>query len=188
MLLTLARLGVYFDDVEPVNSPDSSRRLIQAPRDVDVELLLEDGVRQVRYPRNTGELTAAAALRVEASASRERIRAIRDLAWWTAVCPNYAPFTIPRLAGALQDTDPGVKGAAAVSLGSVGSYGAAAVPDLLAARGSTVSHFDYLVDEAVLLIQNTPRWPGAPECEDASVTELQSRSRRTRSIWTPPVK
>jgi hypothetical protein len=103
------------------------------------------------------------------------------LGWWTAVCPNYAQFTIPRLAAPLQDTDPGVKGAAAVSLGSIGSYGAAAVSDLLAARGSTVRYFDYLVDEAVLLIQNTPKWPPAPECEDASVTELESRSRRTRS-------
>ena len=181
MLLTLARLGIHFEGFEPVNSPDSSRRLTQAPREVDIDLLLEDGVRQVRYPRNTAELTAAAAQGVKAASSHERIGAIRDLAWWTAVCPNYAQFTIPRLAGALQDADPGVKGAAAVSLGSIGSYGAPAVPDLLAARRSTVRYFDYLVDEAVLLIRNTPKWPPSPECEAVSVTELESRSVRTRN-------
>jgi hypothetical protein len=74
-----------------------------------------------------------------------------------------------------------VKGAAVIGLGSTGSYAAPAIPELLAARGTTVRYFDYLVAEAVLLIQNTPRWPPAPECQDASVAELESRSRRTRS-------
>jgi hypothetical protein len=106
---------------------------------------------------------------------------MRDLAWWTAVCPSYAPFTLPRLVGGLQDVDPGVKGAAAIGLGSTGSYGAPAIPDLLAVRGTTVRYFDHLVAEAVLLIQNTPRWPAAAECEDASVTELELRSRRPRA-------
>lgn len=177
ILLTLARLGVFIEAVEPVNSPDSSRRLLHAPKDVDVSLLLHDGEREIRYPRNTADLTAAAASRAEAASNPERILAIRDLAWWTAVCPGYAPFTLPRLVGALQDPDPGVKGAAAIGLGSTGNYGTPAIPELLAARGTTVRYFDHLVAEAVVLIRNTPRWPPAAECEDASVTELASRSR-----------
>jgi hypothetical protein len=180
ILVTLARLGVFVAPVEPLNSPDSSRRLFDLPHDVDIGLVLQEGERRLRYPRNTADLTAAAASRAEAGSNPERIRAIRDLAWWTGVCPGYAPFTLPRLARALRDPDPGVKGAAAIGLGSTGNYGTPALPYLLAARGTSVRYFDHLVAEAVLLIQNTPRWPTAAECEDASVTELESRSRRTR--------
>jgi hypothetical protein len=181
ILLTLVRLGVFVQAVEPVNGPDSSRRLLQVPQDVDVALVSLVGERQLRYPPNTAELTAAAASRAEAASNPERIRGIRDLAWWTAVCPGYAPFTLPRLANGLQDPDPGVKGAAAIALGSIGNYGTPALPHLLASRGTTVSYFDHLVAEAVLLIGNTPAWPPAAECEDVSMTELESRSRRTNN-------
>ena len=77
----------------------------------------------------------AAAARAELAPRRERIQGLKDLAWWTGVCPSYAPFTLPRLARALRDPDPGVKGAAAMGLGSTGAYGRPALPDLLAARG-----------------------------------------------------
>jgi hypothetical protein len=177
ILVTLARLGVYVDAVEPVNSPDSARRFRHAPEGVDTDIVLEGAEYHMRYPRNTAELTVAAALRADTASNPERIRAIRDLAWWTAVCPGYAPFTLPRLAHALRDPDPGVKGAAAIGLGSIGHHAGVALPDLVAARGTSVRYFDHLVAEAVVLIENTPRWPSATECEDASVTQLESRSR-----------
>lgn len=128
------------------------------------------------YPRNTANLTVDTARRVESAPREDRIRAVRALAWWTAVCPNYAPFTVPGLAQALRDHDPGIKGAAAIGLGSTGRHGAAAVPDLLAVRGTSVRYFDHLVAEAVHLIEHSPLWPPAAECEDVTVEELQRRA------------
>jgi hypothetical protein len=179
--LILLRLALFmpFPVGDSINGPDSSARLLEAPQDVDVDLAdpLESGEYRLRarYPRNTAELTAAATGRLGADCREERIQAVRDVAWW-AVCPNYASFTLAGLARALRDSDPGVKGAAAIGLGSTGGNGAAAVPDLLAARGTTVRHFDHLVDEAVVLIAQSPRWPPASECEDVSTEELERRA------------
>ena len=179
ILVTLARFGLFVEAVDQVNSPHSSRRLLHAPRDVEIGFDLPDGERQFRYPRNTAEHTAAAASRAEAGSKRERIQGIQDLAWWTGVCPGYAPFTLPRLARALQDPDPSIKGAAAIGLGSTGSYGSPALPALFAARGTSVRYFDHLIAEATLLIQSTPAWLPAAECEDASAAQLEVMSRPT---------
>jgi len=129
-----------------------------------------------RYPSNAADRTVDAARRVEAAAPEDRIRAVRDLAWWTGVCPNYAPFTVPRLTQALRDDDPGIKGAAAIGLGSIGGHGAPAIPDLLAVRGTAVRYFDYLLAEAVLLIEHSPRWPPVSECEGVPIEELERRA------------
>jgi hypothetical protein len=137
-----------------------------------------DRTHRFTYPPNTAELTANAARRVESASRWERIEAVRDLAWWTGVCPNYAPFTVPRLARALRDPDPGVKGAAATRLASTGGHGAAAIPDLLAVRGTSVRYFDHVVGEAVFFIEHSPRWPPARECEDVPMEELERRAAR----------
>jgi hypothetical protein len=178
LLLTLARFGAFFSVDDPVNSPDSGSRLFDAPADVDVGLVAEgrNGAHHFSYPRNTADLTVSAARRFESSPRQERIQAVRDLAWWAGVCPNYVPFVVPRLARALRDPDPGVKGAAAIGLGSTGGHGTVAIPDLLAARGTTVRYFDHLVDEAVFLIEHSHRWPPANECENVTMQELEHRA------------
>jgi hypothetical protein len=180
ILVTLVRLGVFLEAVDQVNRPNSNRRLAYAPRDVEIDFKLVDGEWQLRYPRNTAELAAAAASRADAGSKGERVQGIRDLAWWTGVCPGYATFALPRLARALQDPDPSIKGAAAIGLGSTGSYGAPALPALLAARGTSVRYLDHLIAEAVLLIHTTPPWSPATECQDASATQLEVMSRPTR--------
>jgi hypothetical protein len=180
IMLTLARLGIFVSStaLEPINGPRSGSRLVDAPEGVVVGIVEEapNETRRFTYPRNTAELTVDAARRAESTSRDERVRAVRDLAWWTGVCPNYGPFTLVRLRRALRDPDPGVKGAAAIGLGSTGGHGAPAVPDLLAARGTSVRYFDHLVAEAIVLIQQGPRWPPARECEDVSVTELEGRA------------
>lgn len=180
MLLTIARFGVFesLSLVDPVNSPDSNGRLWGAPRGVDVDFVGEEqnGTRRLKYPHETADLTVDAARRAESAPGADRIRAVHDLAWWTGVCPNYASFTLPRLARALRDPDLRVKGAAAIGLGSTGGHGAPAVPDLLAVRGTTVRHFDHLVAEALLLIDRSPRWPPESECEDVPMEELERRA------------
>lgn len=176
LLLTLVRLGFIVTEIEPVNSPESSRRYLGTPEDVDVDLEEVGGTYRISYPRNTADLTASAARRAASTSREQRIQAVRDLAWWTSVCPNYGPFTLPRLARALRDTDPAVKGAAAIGLGSTGGHGAAAIPDLLAVRGTTVRYFDHVVAEAVLLIEHSPRWPPAGECEGVPMEELEQRA------------
>jgi hypothetical protein len=147
------------------------------PEDVDVEVVTDpaDGERFI-YPRNTAELVVAAATRFESRSRWERLQGVHDLAWWTSVCPNYAPFTLPRLTRALKDPDPGMKGAAAEGLGTTGGNSAAAIPELLAARGTTVPYFDHVAAEAVSSIEHAPRWPPAPECEVVSTSELEARS------------
>jgi hypothetical protein len=122
----------------------------------------------------------AAAARFDSDPRWQRLQGVRDLAWWTSVCPNYAPFTLPRLTRALKDPDPGMKGAAAMGLGSTGGNSAAVIPELLAARGSTVRHFDHLAAEAVSSIEQAPRWPPAPECEAVPPSELEARAARRR--------
>ena len=179
ILVTLARFGVFVEAADQVNSPHSSRRLLHAPRGVEIDLELPDGAWRFRHPLNTAELTAAAASRAEDGSKRERIRAIQDLAWWTSVCPGYAPFTLPRLARALRDPEPSIQGAAAIGVGSTGSYGTPALPALFAARGTSVRYLDHLIAEAAMLIRNTPPWPPAAECEKASTTQLEAMSRPT---------
>jgi hypothetical protein len=180
VLLTLCRLGLIVSPEDPVNSPESSHRW-NAPRDVDVQPVTDraDGGPLV-YPRNTAELVVAAAARFESPSRWERLESVRDLAWWTSVCPNYAPFTLPRLTRALKDPDPGMKGAAAIGLGSTGGNGAPAIPELLAARGTSVRYFDHLAAEAVSLIEHAPRWPPAPECEAVPASVLEERSAQGR--------
>jgi hypothetical protein len=63
----------------------------------------------------------------------------------------------------------------------MGGHGAAAIPDLLAARGASVRYFDYLVAEAVFLIEHGSRWPPAPECEDVPVAELERRAKQAQA-------
>lgn len=182
MLLTLSRFGVMVSPEHPLNGPDSPRRWSDTPEDVDIDLVTgpaAGGTRLV-YPRNTAELVVAAAARFDSEPRAQRLQGVRELAWWTSVCPNYADFTLPRLTRALKDPDPGMKGAAAMGLGSTGGNGAAAIPDLLAARGTTVRHFDHLVAEAVGLIEQAPRWPPAPECEAVPASELETRAARRR--------
>ena len=176
ILLTLVRFGLLVTLIDPVNSPDSSHRLLSAPRDVDIVVGELNGTHRLRYPHNTAEFTAKAARHVQSGPRWQRIEALRDLAWWTGVCPNYGPFTLPRLVRALRDPDPAVKGAAAIGLGSTGGHGAAAIPDLLAVRGVTVRYFDHLVAEAVLLIEHSPRWQPADECEAVPIEELERRA------------
>lgn len=186
LLLSLARFGVFLAPaIDPVNSPGSGERLFGHPEDVDVTITeLNDSFRY-EYPKNTADLTANAAHRVGLGLPAERARAVRDLAWWTSVCPNYARFTVPRLARALRDPDDAVKGAAAIGLGSTGGHGSAAIPDLLAARGTSVRYFDYLVAEAVSLIKRSPKWPPEAACEDVPMEELE---RRAAQQVTAPAK
>ena len=180
ILLSLARFGVFMwvSPFDSVNSPDSSRRLFRTPRGVHVDVVDAgpgEGHRFV-YPRDTPDLIISAAWRLESGERESRVSAVRDLAWWAAVCPNYEHFTLPRLTRALDDPDPGVKGAAAIGLGLTGGNGAPAVPALLASRGTTVHYYDHLVTEAVLLIEHTPRWPPASECMAVSDQELERRA------------
>jgi hypothetical protein len=176
--LTLIRLVMFVPGVmtprDPINSPRSERRYADAP----VRLALNDfdSPRRYGYPENTADLTAETAARIGRGDVEQRARAVRDLAWWTGVCPNYAAFALPRLTGALQDPDQHVRSAAVAGLGSLGGHASAAVPALLAARGSSVVYFDYLLDEAVSLIQRTDKWPAEDVCEDVSRDELERRA------------
>lgn len=165
LLLTLARFGVFVPFTDPFNGPGSSSRLFGAPRGVEVGIPEREPneIRRFSYPHNTADLTVDAARRAESTSADDRRRGVQDLAWWTGVCPNYAPFTLVRLGRALRDPNPRIKGAAAVGLRSTGGHGAAAIPDLLAARGTSVRYFDHLLAEAVYLIEQGPRWPPAPE-------------------------
>lgn len=178
LLLTLARFGIFVQPADPINGPESSSRLFGAPRGVEVGIPEREpnATRRFSYPHNTAELTIDAAQRAESTSADNRVRGIQDLAWWTGVCPNYAPFTLVRLRRVLRDPNPRLKGAAAVGLGSTGGHGAATIPDLLAARGTSVRYFDHLVAEAVHLIERGPRWPPAPECEDVPIAELERRA------------
>jgi hypothetical protein len=178
LLLTLARFGIFVAFADPLNGPESSSRLFGAPRGVEVEIPEQtpDETRRFSYPHNTADLTVDAARRAESTSDQDRLRGVRDLAWWTGVCPNYAPFTLARLRRALRDPNPRIKGAAAVGLGSTGGHAAAVIPDLLAARGTSVRYFDHLVAEAVYSIERGPRWPPAPECEDVPAAELDRRA------------
>ncbi len=183
LLLTLARFGINMSLADPLNGPRSGSRLFGAPRGIEVGVVEEEGneTRRFSYPHDTADLTVDAARRAESTSADDRLRGVRDLAWWTGVCPNYAPFTLVRLGRALRDPNPRIKGAAAVGLGSTGGHGAAAIPDLLAARGTSVRYFDHLVAEAVFLIEQGPRWPPAPECEDVSVAELERRAAHAQA-------
>jgi hypothetical protein len=176
--LTLIRLIILMPEVitpfDQINSPRSSRRYADAP----VHLVLNDwdGPKLYGYPTNAADLTAQTAARIGLGDVHQRVQAVRDLAWWTAVCPNYAPFTLPRLSGALPDPDPRVRSAVVAGLGSLGGHAAAAVPALVAARGSSVPYFDHLVDEGVSLIQRSQKWPAEDVCEDVSRAELERRA------------
>jgi hypothetical protein len=61
-------------------------------------------------------------------------------------------------------------------LGSIGGHALPAVPDLLAARGSSVAYFDHLLGEAVFLIERTRKWPAEGVCEEVSIEELERRA------------
>ena len=156
-----------------VNSPDN--RLLRFDEPADVEVTgWETGT--LRYPENTAELTARAAGRMKAKDPWCRARAARDVAWWTSVCPNYSQFTIPILLRAVHDPDPGVRSAAVQGLGSIGGNASAAIPGLVAARGSSVKYFDFLLQEAVFLIEHSATWPPAAECQSTTTEELERRA------------
>ena len=181
-ILTLARFGILVPLESSVNGPRNNSRLFDAPRGVEVGIADEPNEgRRFIYPHNTADLAVGAAQRAESPSSDDRIRGVHDLAWWTGVCPNSASFTLVRLRRALRDPDPRVKGVAAIGLGSTGGHGAAAVPDLLAARGTSVRYFDHLVAEAVVLIEQGPRWPPAPECENVPAPELERRAAQAQA-------
>ncbi len=183
LVLTLARFGVFVPAGDPLNGPASHSRLSGAPRGVGVGIVERERneARRFSYPHDTADLTVDAARRAESASTDDRVHGVRDLAWWTGVCPNYAPFTLVRLRRSLRDPNPRIKGAAAIGLGSRGGHGAAAIPDLLAARGTSVRYFDYLVAEAVFLIEHGSRWPPAPECEDVSAAELERRATHAQA-------
>lgn len=168
------RLPLTIVPLDPINSPQSGRRHADAP--IDLVLNDWDSPHPYGYPEDTADLTAKTAARVGLGPPQQRAQAVRDLAWWTAVCPDYAPFTLPRLVGALQDSELAVRTAAVAGLGSIGGHASAAVPGLLAARGTSVVYFDYLLDEAVFLIERTAKWPAEAVCEGASVEELERRA------------
>jgi hypothetical protein len=178
MALNLIRLAMFpwliVVPLGPINSPRSWMRYEHAP--VDLVVHDWDSPQPYEYPRDAANLTVKAATRVGLGSAGQRARAVRDLAWWTAVCPNYAPFTLPRFAEALGDPDPKVRSAAVAGLGSVGGHASPAVADLLAARGSSVAHFDHLIDHAVRLIRTTRKWPAEDVCEDVSRDELERRA------------
>ena len=178
MALNLIRLAMFpwlvVTPFDPINSPRSSIRYDHAP--VDLVVHDWDSPQRYEYPRNTADLTAQAGARVGLGSAAQRARAIRDLAWWTAVCPNYAPFTLPRLAEALRDADHKVKSATVAGLGSLGGHASPAVPDLLAARGSSVPHFDHLINHAIRLIEQTRQWPAEGVCEEVSREDLEERA------------
>jgi hypothetical protein len=44
-----------------------------------------------------------------------------------------------------------------------------------------VRYFDNLVAEVVYLIEQGPRWPPAPECEDVSTAELERRAAHAQA-------
>ncbi len=138
LVLTLARFGFFVPLADSLNEPRSASRLFGAPRGVEVGIVEDERneTRRFSYPHNTADLTVDAARRAEPTSANDRVRGVQDLAWWTGVCPNYAPFTLVRLRRALRDPSPRVQGAAAIGLGSTGGHGAAAIPDLLAARGT----------------------------------------------------
>jgi len=187
LLLSLARFGLFAVPItNPVNIPGSGNRLFDQPEDVDVVITELGNSYRYEYPGNTADLTASAAYRVGSGPPAERARAVRDLAWWTSVCPNYARFTVPTLARALRDPDDGVKGAAAIGLGSTGGHGAAAIPALLAARGTSVKYFDYLVTESVSLIERSPKWPPEAACEDVTMEELEQRTVQQGAVPAKP--
>lgn len=183
LVLTLARFGVFVPVEDPLNGPGSHSRVSRAPRGVEVRIVerKRNETRRFSYPHDTADLTVDAARRAASTSADDRVRGVRDLAWWTGVCPNYAPFTLVRLRRSLQDPNPRIKGAAAIGLGSMGGHGAAAIPDLLAARGTSVRYFDYLVAEAVFLIEHGSRWVPAPECEDVPVAELERRAKQAQA-------
>lgn len=178
MLITILHtgLGIIVPVELPINGPGSYHRMFDHPRDVNIDFEKVDGTYRLVNPRNTAALTANAVRRVESGSRRQRIRAIHDLAWWTSVCPNYSSFTMPRLTIALRDPDPSVRGAAAIALGSTGGHGQSAIPDLLAARGTSVKYFNYLVLEARFYIEHSPKWPPEEICEDVSIEELEQRA------------
>ncbi len=161
LLMSLARFGVFVSPQWGVNSPDSWERQAYVPAEVNLRFVGD----RVGYPTNTAELAAEANGRLRSGSPSERRRAIRDVAWWTAVCPTYSPFTLPGLTSALRDPDPAVLGAAVVALGSLGGHGSPAVPDLLAARGTSVRHLDHVISEALHSIRTGERWAPATECE-----------------------
>jgi hypothetical protein len=173
VFLNLVSLAWRFNPtlpVVPINSPHGYHRYSRAP--ISIEYVKRDGRRHYTYPENAADLTARAARRVGSSRAEVRVEAVRELAWWTGVCPNYSQFTIPILVGALTDTDLKVRGAAAFGLGSLGGNGRAAIPGLRSAEGTSVRYFDYLLREAQYLIEHSATWPPEEVCEEVTVEEL----------------
>ncbi len=180
--LTFVRLVLFAPfmttPLSSLNSPQSWKRYANAPVDLVLNVTDPDSPHRYSYPEDsaTGDLTAATAARVGIGPPGVRAEAVSDLAWWTSVCPGYAPFTLPRLAGALRDPEWPVKTAAVKGLGSIGGHAAPAIPALRAARGSGVVYFDFVLDEAVFLIKSTPKWPAEDVCQDVPIDELERRS------------
>jgi hypothetical protein len=163
--------------VNPLNSPDSLHRLDLAPAHVTIEDW--DRPSPFGYPHNTAELVLRAARAVKTGPADQRRRAVRDLSWWTGVCPNYAPLTLPILVRSLRDPDYAVQGAAASGIGSIGGNARTAIPGLMAARGTSVMYFDFLLQESVFLVEHSPAWPPEEECENVSLDEMERRAERT---------
>ncbi len=187
MALNLIRLAMFpwlvVVPPDPINSPGSFRRYEDAP----VRLLVRDwnSPHAYGYPANTADLAAQNAAGIGLGSAKQRAEAVRDLAWWTAVCPDYAGFTLSKLTGALRDPDQRVRSAAVDGLGSIGGHALPAVPALLAARGSGVAHFDHLLSAAVSLIKRTRKWPAEDVCEEVSVEELEQRAAEQAACAAP---
>lgn len=172
-LLTLARLGIIVDHGIPLNAPSSAHRWANAPRDAGIRMSDGSGALSVTEPHTAAAMTREAARRAGSPEWRERALAVGELAWWTGVCPDMSRFTVPHLIRALQDVHPRVRGAAVVGLGSAGAHGAPALTALRSLRGTSVPHLDHLIDEAVFLIDHSPRWEPATGCDgmgDPSLT------------------
>jgi HEAT repeats len=94
----------------------------------------------------------------------ERGQKILALARETERCPGYAPYSVPRLAGALKDPDARVRAATAFALGALGPHASAALPSLREAQGKGDVHLDHVLSEAIWWIQHGDASPPDGEC------------------------
>jgi hypothetical protein len=115
----------------------------------------------------------------------ERRQKTLALAGETELCPEYAPYTVPRLAGGLKDPDARVRAATAFSLGALGPHASDALPGLREAQGKGDAHVDHVLSEAIWWIQNGDASPSRAECSPLSVDPASvAASSSARRITT----